>query len=148
MKKFVITLIVLMLSACTQRFEYEPKAKDEEVDIAITSDIHYIDPELKDGETFIEVNERSDGKLSIYVEEITDKFIDTMIEPKALGTKCFRIILALDTFDTLAAKTNSLCFKERTWPLTKRAMPSHPVIPITINTLVKLLPKTTISKIV
>ncbi len=80
MKKFVVTLIVLMLSACTQRFEYEPKAKDEKVDIAITSDIHYIDPELKDGETFIEVNERSDGKLSIYVEEITDKFIDTMIE--------------------------------------------------------------------
>ena len=48
MKKFVIALIVLMLSACTQRFEYEPKAKDEEVDIAIMhGQFHYQFPRIK-----------------------------------------------------------------------------------------------------
>ncbi len=79
MKKLII-LVLVILTGC-HSFVYTPENKGDEVVIAMTTDIHYIDPSLKDGKTFKEsLDKGSDGKLSIYIEELTDAFIEKMIK--------------------------------------------------------------------
>lgn len=81
MKKLVL-IIMIFAFACSSP-SYKIKEKGSEVKIALTSDLHYIDKTLKSGDSFKEMlDEGSDGKLSIYIEELTDAFIDRLIIEK------------------------------------------------------------------
>ncbi|CKE76743.1 Uncharacterised protein [Streptococcus pneumoniae] len=56
---------------------------------------------------------------------VNDKF--TIIMPVKFGIKCPYIIFICDVPNRSAAITNSLCFKDKTCALTRRAIPIHPV---------------------
>ena len=78
MKKKFITLctvifLLFQLAAC----------KDSSVKIVVASDIHYLASELyDDGDAFMSLLRNDDGKATMYVEEIVDKFIDEMLKLK------------------------------------------------------------------
>ncbi len=62
-------------------------AKESPATIVVASDLHYLSPKLTDGgEAFRDVVEHSDGKLMLYIEELTDAFLDEVIalQPDAL----------------------------------------------------------------
>ncbi len=79
MKKLLIIVLVLLLTGCST-FTYVPLTSEESITIAMTSDIHYIAPSLKEGSTFDDAQVLSDGKLMSKIETITDAFIADMIE--------------------------------------------------------------------
>lgn len=78
MKKKFITLctvifLLFQLAAC----------KSNSVKIVVASDIHYLASELyDDGDAFMSLLRNDDGKATMYVEEIVDKFIDEMLKLK------------------------------------------------------------------
>ena len=78
MKKKFITLctvifLLFQLAAC----------KGSSVKIVVASDIHYLASELyDDGDAFMSLLKNDDGKATMYVEEIVDKFIDEMLKLK------------------------------------------------------------------
>ena len=78
MKKILIIILLVLMSACS--FNYEIKNSDEDIAIIITSDLHYIDPSLSQGETFKSAQELSDGKLSIYIDKLLDAFIKETVK--------------------------------------------------------------------
>ncbi len=73
MKKCLILFLVFFLAACQQA--YEPLGEDETVNIVMTSDIHYLDRELFGSKAFEDAQKSSDGKLSIYNNELLDELI-------------------------------------------------------------------------
>ena len=79
MKKYIIMVLLIALLGCQK--EYQPKSASEAVNIAITSDIHYIDKSLM-GNLLYESLERSDGKLTIYIDTLVSAFVEDMLESK------------------------------------------------------------------
>ena len=73
MKKCLILFLVFFLAACQQA--YEPLGEDETVNIVMTSDIHYLDKSLFGSKAFVEAQTKSDGKLSIYNNELVDELL-------------------------------------------------------------------------
>ena len=75
--KNIFTLVCLLLSIfCITTF-----AKAEPIVMYVATDPHYISPSLHDnGEVFMEIINRSDGKVVHYIEEITEAFIDETIQ--------------------------------------------------------------------
>lgn len=80
---FLMLLLCLGLCACGE------KTKEEESGyyVITASDLHYLAPELTDhGEYFQRVMENGDGKVTEYCVEITDAFLEEVIQckPEAL----------------------------------------------------------------
>jgi 3',5'-cyclic AMP phosphodiesterase CpdA len=85
----IICLIVLFSSIyllSSDRSEV-PVSDVPDLTIMIATDLHYIAPELTDnGEYFSRINDEGDGKVSLYISEITEAFVEQAIEehPDAL----------------------------------------------------------------
>ena len=79
-KLFYISILFFLLISCS--YEYEPKAYDKALKIIMTSDIHFIDKSLVDNDIFLPYQEKSDGKLMKYNEELIDAFIEEALEIK------------------------------------------------------------------
>ena len=71
-KLFYISILFFLLISCS--YEYEPKTYDKALKIIMTSDIHFIDKSLVDNDIFLPYQEKSDGKLMKYNEELIDAF--------------------------------------------------------------------------
>ncbi len=57
--------------------------KDPVANVMVVSDIHYISPRINDnGEMFQSLINERDGRAMLYIEEITDSFVDEVIENK------------------------------------------------------------------
>lgn len=88
--KIIITLIgwvamALILAGCGNSASKIPEISSAEdtVKIMVASDLHYLSPKLTDhGEAFVKAIESSDGKVMMYIEELTDAFVDKVIEEK------------------------------------------------------------------
>lgn len=76
MKKLILTICLLLcLVGCL--------SKDEEVEIIIASDLHYLSPSLyDDGEIFHTLLENNDSKLIEYDQEILDELVKQVIAQK------------------------------------------------------------------
>lgn len=64
-----------------------PESEERNNRLIIATDIHYLAKQLTDGkEAFTYMVEHGDGKMANYVREITDAFIDEVIEenPRAV----------------------------------------------------------------
>ncbi len=70
MKRLLILVLVLLLSGCAKA--YEPIDINKDVRIMLTSDLHFIDASLIGSDAFLETQKKSDGKLSIYINELAD----------------------------------------------------------------------------
>lgn len=70
MKRLLILVLVLLLSGCAKA--YEPIDINKDVKIMLTSDLHFIDTSLIGSDAFFETQKKSDGKLSIYINELVD----------------------------------------------------------------------------
>lgn len=89
---FLLCLGFLPLWGCGDRDAEQPQAqniaaKEKPATIVVASDLHYLSPKLTDqGKAFRDVVEHSDGKLMLYIEELTDAFLDEVIalQPDAL----------------------------------------------------------------
>lgn len=77
MKKFIIVLLLITLLGCQR--DYQPKSADASLNIAITSDIHYIDKSLM-GDLLDESLKKSDGKLTDYIDTLVSAFVEDMLE--------------------------------------------------------------------
>lgn len=77
MKKFIIVLLLITLLGCQR--DYQPKSADASLNIAITSDIHYIDKSLM-GDLLDESLKKSDGKLTAYIDTLVSAFVEDMLE--------------------------------------------------------------------
>ncbi|MCC8023808.1 MAG: metallophosphoesterase [Clostridium sp.] len=84
---FVISSLILLFCMSFLSVEQERKMNAEEgipvesVTIFIATDIHYLSPALTDhGEYFTQMVEQADGKVTTYTEELTEAFIQEMIE--------------------------------------------------------------------
>lgn len=77
MKRLTILLFLVFLTACSAP-KYTPISEDEPITIYATSDLHYIDQSLT-GDLFDEAQKTSDGKLSIYVDELVKAMSDKTI---------------------------------------------------------------------
>ena len=85
MKKIKLCLVFLLLCGCGKEVVYDDRVKPagSDIKLLVGSDLHYIAPQLKEGsELFEEVTMRSDGKNMIYIEEITDSFVEEVITVK------------------------------------------------------------------
>ena len=85
MKKRLLFLIPILLSSCSKEWDDipSPTLKEDDFTFFVASDLHYLDPSLKD-ETFSPdlLSISSDGKATYYSEEILDTYIDTIKEKK------------------------------------------------------------------
>lgn len=77
--KIVVILLLLILSAC-QSPNTKLKEADQELNIITTSDIHYLSNSLQEGDLILDFMERSDGKNTIYVDTISDVFVQEAID--------------------------------------------------------------------
>lgn len=80
MRKIFLLFLTINLFGC-DKFSYIPKQEDEMIKIVVLSDPHYISSDLV-GDFFYEEQKLSDGKLSIYIEELMDCFVYQMKEEK------------------------------------------------------------------
>lgn len=83
----LLLALCLTLCACAAPGEgagsVEPPPDIKELTIAVASDLHYLSQALTDnGPLFQEVVRRGDGKLMLYIEEITEAFTEQMIAEK------------------------------------------------------------------
>ncbi len=86
MKKILITLVLVCLSACSAK-ESNYNIDKKELDIVIASDIHYLAETLNDDGSFItQLMANADGKDLIHINEITDLWIaeTLLLEPDAV----------------------------------------------------------------
>lgn len=102
MKRLTILFFLVALTACSTQ-KYTPIRENEPITIYATSDLHYIDPSLT-GEQFDKAQTTSDGKLSIYIDELTGAMHDRVIQDQPH----FLIITGDLTFNGEKISHNSL----------------------------------------
>lgn len=77
----LIFLMLFLLAGC--QAPQAASSAEEQVKIAIATDLHYLAPTLTDqGEYFHSFVRQGDGKVIQYIEEITDAFCSEMLEKK------------------------------------------------------------------
>lgn len=85
MKKRILFLLPFFLLSCSKEWEDipSPELKEDDFTFFVASDLHYLDPTLRD-ETFSpDIRSiSSDGKATYYSEEILDTYIQTIKEKK------------------------------------------------------------------
>lgn len=76
-KRVFSLLLIIFLLSCTTG------CKSSSVKIVVATDLHYLAEDLyDDGDAFMNLLSNDDGKATMYVEEIVDKFIDEMLKLK------------------------------------------------------------------
>ena len=101
MKK-ILTLFLLVLTGCA--YSFTPYPKDTTIRMFITSDLHYLDQSLYGSRTFIESQKKSDGKLSIYNNEL----LFELLEESKSAEPAFLIITGDLTYNGEKASHSSL----------------------------------------
>lgn len=85
MKKRILFLLPIFLLSCSKEWDDipSPTLKEDNFTFFVASDLHYLDPSLRD-ETFSPdvASISGDGKATYYSEEILDTYIDTIKEKK------------------------------------------------------------------
>lgn len=79
MKRIRIFFVILLflITVCWQKFNRE------EIKIFQATDIHYISQQLTDNsKPFVDMLYRGDGKMTHYIDQITDAFVDDVINQK------------------------------------------------------------------
>ncbi len=79
-QKYLVSIVlpIFLLSSCQE----SPKQKDS-FDFIVSSDLHYISPSLTDnGEYFVNMMKKADGKMEEYCEPIVNCFVDEVIASK------------------------------------------------------------------
>lgn len=88
MKKRIVFLLPFFLLSCSKEWDDipSPNLKEDDFTFFVASDLHYLDPSLRD-ETFAPnvASISGDGKATYYSEEILDTYIDTIKEKKPDG---------------------------------------------------------------
>lgn len=84
----LLTALLLLLPACGAKEDVPAvTAKDEPVTLVQATDLHYISPKICDnGAAFHTLVENSDGKATLYIQEIVETFVDEMtaLKPDAV----------------------------------------------------------------
>lgn len=84
---FIISLLLILLTACNGNTSADLPPSYDGVRILFATDLHYLSPKLyDDNEAFRAFIDGGDGKLTYYSEEITDAFIQDVLDehPNAL----------------------------------------------------------------
>ena len=85
MKKRIVFLLPFFLLSCSKEWDDipSPSLKEDDFTFFVASDLHYLDPSLRD-ETFAPnvASISGDGKVTYYSEEILDAYIDTIKKKK------------------------------------------------------------------
>lgn len=85
MKKRILFLLPIFLLSCSKEWDDipSPTLKEDDFTFFVASDLHYLDPSLRD-ETFAPdvASISGDGKATYYSEETLDTYIDTIKEKK------------------------------------------------------------------
>lgn len=93
-KKFIIIAVICLIlfaflklvsdSHLNQNGYHSNNSLSEKtVSIIVATDLHYLSPSLHDnGSFFTEMIDNADGKYMYYIEDITEAFVDTVIEEK------------------------------------------------------------------
>ena len=75
----VMTCLLTQIGAKTEKQDLE--TRQEPITMVVATDLHYLSPKLTDnGKFFTDMIENADGKNMVYIEEITDAFIDKMLD--------------------------------------------------------------------
>lgn len=85
MKKCILFLLPFFLLSCSKEWDDipSPTLKEDDFTFFVASDLHYLDPSLRDETFSLDVASISgDGKATYYSEEILDTYIDTIKEKK------------------------------------------------------------------
>lgn len=78
-KLFIVLSVVMLLTGCSA----EKRTEKTEVTLFHATDMHYLSQQLTDNsEYFVEMIKAGDGKLTHYSEQISDAFVETVIEQK------------------------------------------------------------------
>lgn len=101
MKKILI-LFLLVLTGCSST--YAPYPEGTTIRMFITSDLHYLDQSLYGSRAFIEAQKKSDGKLSIYNNEL----LFELLEETKSAEPTFLIITGDLTYNGEQASHSSL----------------------------------------
>ncbi len=101
MKKILI-LFLLVLTGCSST--YAPYPEGTTIRMFITSDLHYLDQSLYGSRAFIEAQKKSDGKLSIYNNEL----LFELLEETKSAEPTFLIITGDLTYNGEKASHSSL----------------------------------------
>ena len=88
----IIVLVIAILLSCDDKktrpspTEYDVLSTNMDVNLIIATDLHYLSPELVEkGEFFMNLYQTGDGKQMNYIDEITDAFIEDVINEQPDG---------------------------------------------------------------
>lgn len=75
----VMTYLLIQIGAKIEKQDLE--TRQEPITMVVATDLHYLSQKLTDnGKFFTDMIENADGKNMVYIEEITDAFIDKMLD--------------------------------------------------------------------